>query len=124
MLYSKIKVALSSLQKPKNILSHTKLYHMYKALFECHLRYSDELWGNLSNTKLQHLQRLQTNAKSLIENSRLKSGWRCNWLSFSNIVQYDRAAMIYKIVNGLCKGSLKGRLVPRSWLLLFYGERA
>ena len=35
---------------------------------------------------------------------------------FSNIVQFDSAVMIYKIVNGLCPDSLRGRLVPRSQL--------
>ena len=85
-------------------------------MFESHLRYCDELWGNLSNTKLQHLERLQTRAKTLIENSRLTDGWRCNWLSVSNIIQYDKVVMIYKIVNGLCPDGLKGRLVPRSML--------
>ena len=89
---------------------------MYKALFESHLRYSDELWDNLSNTKLQQLQRLQNRAKTLIENSRSKDGWRCNWLSVSNITQFDKAVMIYEIVNSLCLDSLRGRCIPRSQL--------
>ena len=59
------------------------------------------------NTKLQNLQHLQKRVKTLIENSMLKDGWRCNWLSVSNIVQFDKAVMIYKIVNGLCPGQPK-----------------
>ena len=89
---------------------------MQKTLFESHLRCSDELWGNLSNTKLQFLQRLQNRAKTLIENSRLKDTWRYNWLSVSNIIQYEKAIMIYKMVNGLCSDSLRGILIPRSQL--------
>ena len=90
-----------------------------KALFESHLRYSDEIWSNLLNTKLQHLQRLQTRAKTLIDSSRLKDGWRCNWLSVSNIMEFDRAVMIYKIMNGLYSDSLTGRLVTRPQLLSY-----
>ena len=34
--------------------------------------YSDEPWGSLSNTRLDHLQRLQTRARTVIERSRLE----------------------------------------------------
>ena len=87
---------------------------MYRALLESHLRYSDELWGSLSNTKLDHLQRLQNRARTLIESSRLKDGWTCNWLSVSNLIKFDRATMIYKILNGLCPENLNGKLITRS----------
>ena len=110
----KIKNANSSLQKLKNILPQTKLDQVYKALLESHLRYSDELWRSLSNSKLDHLQRLQTRARTLIESSRLKDGWSCNWLSVSNLIIFDSAVMIYKIMNGLCPDNLRGRLVTRS----------
>ena len=43
-------------------------------------------------------------------------GWAEMQLSVSNVMQFDRAVMIYKIVNGLCPGNLRGRLVPRSQL--------
>ena len=75
------------------------------------MRYSDELWGKLSNTKLDHLQ---NRARTVIEGSRLKDGWSCNWLSVSTLIKFDRAVMIYKIINGLCPANLKGKLVTRS----------
>ena len=109
-LKNKIKIALSSLQKLRNILPD----QVYRALLESHLRYSDELWGSLSNTKLDHLQRLQNRARTLIEGSRLKDGWTCNWLSVSNLIKFDRAIMIYKILNGQCPESLNGKLITRS----------
>ena len=105
-LKGKIKNALSSLRKLKNILPQSKLDQVYKVLLESHLRYSDELWGSLSNTKLDHLQRLQTRARTLIEGSRLRDGWRCNWLSVQNLIKFDRAVMIYKMMNGLCPDNL------------------
>ena len=112
-LKSKIKSALSSLQKLKNILPQSKLDQVYKALLESHLRYSNEIWGSLSNTKLEHLQRLQSRAQTLIESSGLKDGWRCNWLSVPNLIKFDRAVMTYKILNGMCPENLTGRLVTR-----------
>ena len=52
--------------------------------------------------------------KTMIESSRLKDGWSCNWLSVSNLMIFDRAVMIYKTMNGLCPDNLRGRLVTRS----------
>ena len=106
-LRCKVKAVLSPLQKLKNILTQSEPDQLYKALFESRLRYSDDIWSNLLDTKRQHLQRLQTRAKTLIENSSLKDGRRCNWQSVSNIMQFDSTVMIYKIVNGICPDSLR-----------------
>ena len=70
--------------------------------------------GQIANTKLDRLQRLQKRARTLIEGSRLKDGWSCNWFSVSNLIKFDRAVMIYKIINGLCPDNLKGKLITRS----------
>ena len=113
-LNGKIKNALSSLQKLKNILPQTKLDRVYKALLETHLRYSDELWGCLLNTKLDHPLRLQTTARTLIESSKLKDGGSCNWLLVPNLIIFDRTVMIYYMMNVLCPDNLRGRLVTRS----------
>ena len=61
-LKGEVKDAISSLRKLKSILPQSALDQVYKVLLESQLRYSDELWGSLSNTKLDHLQRLQTRA--------------------------------------------------------------
>ena len=55
----------------------------------------------------------QHESRTLIGSSRLKDGWSCNWLSVSNLI-FDKAMMIYKIINGLCPDNLRGRLVTRS----------
>ena len=80
-LKSKLKSGLSSIRKLKNILPQTKLDQVYRPLLERRLRYCNEIWDSLSNTKLDHLQCLQNSACTLIESSRLKDGWRCTWLS-------------------------------------------
>ena len=67
-----------------------------------------ELWGSLSDTKLDHLQHPQSRARTLIENAHSKDGWVCNWLSVLIMIKYDKAVMTYKILNNLCPGSLHG----------------
>ena len=104
----------SSIRKLKDILPQSKLEQVYRALVESHLRYGNELWGSLSDTKLNHLQRLQDRARTLIESSNVKDGWRCNWLSVSNLIKYDKAVMAYKIMNNLCPNSLQGKFTMRS----------
>ena len=61
------------MRKLTNILPQTKLEQEYRALVECHLRYGNELWGGLSNTKLDHLQHFQNRARTLIENAHSKA---------------------------------------------------
>ena len=51
-LKNKIQCGLSSIRKPATILPQTKLEQVYRALVESHLRYGNELWGSLSDTKL------------------------------------------------------------------------
>ena len=98
----------------KDILPQYKLEQVYRALVESHLRYGNELWGSLSDTKLNHLQRLQDRARTLIEGSNVKDGWTCNWLSVSNLIKYDKAVMAFKIMNNLCPNSLQGKFTMRS----------
>ena len=57
------------------ILPQTKLEQVYRALVESHLRYGNELWGSLSDTKLNHLQYIQDRPRALIENAHSRDGW-------------------------------------------------
>ena len=86
-LKCKLKSSLSSLRKLKNILKKLKLDQVYRALFESHLRYGDELWGSLSDTKLEHLQRLQDRPQTLIKRAKFEDGWICKWLSVSTLLK-------------------------------------
>ena len=38
----------------------------------------------------------------LIENARLKDGWRSTWLPVSSLIKYDTAIIIYKMTSDLC----------------------
>ena len=52
----------------------------------------------------------------MIEGSRCRDAWSCNWLSVSDFMQFDWAVMIYKRMNGLCPDNLRERLINRSQL--------
>ena len=92
----KMKNGLGAMFKLKNILSQKQLATVYRALIESHLRYCSVIWGCLSNTKLEALQRLQNRARRLIECARHKDGWVCDWLDVRNLVKYDRLITTYK----------------------------
>ena len=52
----KLKGGLDSVKKLRQILPQSKLFQVYRALVESHLRYGDLLWGHLSVIKLLNLQ--------------------------------------------------------------------
>ena len=70
--------------------------------------------GSFSVTKLEHLQRLQDRAQTLIESAKFRDGWNCRWLSVTNPIKYDRAMMTYKMMNDLCPDSVNGRFSTMS----------
>ena len=62
----KLKGGLNSISKLKHMLLQSKLFQVYRALVESHLRYGNLLWGHLSVTKPHNLQKLQDRAITLI----------------------------------------------------------
>ena len=58
-LTGKLAGGLSSLKKLKDVLPQSKLCDVYHALFESHLCYGNVVWGSISSSELQALQRLQ-----------------------------------------------------------------
>ena len=105
-LTGKLAGGLSSLKKLKDVLPQSKLCDVYHALFESHIRYGNVVWGTISSSELQALQRLQNRALSIIERARFKDPWPKKWLSVMNLIRFDRCVMVYKIVNKQCPESL------------------
>ena len=64
-------------------------------IVESHFRYANVVWGSLSKTKLDTLQRLHDRAKSIIENARIKDELSPNWLSVENLIRFDCSVMAY-----------------------------
>ena len=87
---------------------------VFHAIVESHLRYADVIWGSLSKTKLDTLQRLHNRAHAMIENARIKDEWSSNWLSVENLIRFDRSVMAYKILNKLSPESLWDKYQYRS----------
>ena len=105
-LTGKLAGGLSSLRKLKDVLPQSKLCDVYHARFESHIRYGNFVWGSISSSELQALQRLQNRALSIIERARFKDTWPKKWLSVVNLIRFDRCVMVYKIVNKQCPESL------------------
>ena len=87
---------------------------LLSCIVESHLRYANVIWGSLSKTKLDTLQRLHIRAHSIIENARIKDEWSSNWLSVENLIRFDRSVMAYKILNKLSPESLWDKYQYRS----------
>ena len=45
--------------------------------------------SSLCKTKLAALQRLQSRARAIMENAKIKDGWSCSWLNVENIIRYQ-----------------------------------
>ena len=86
----------------------------FYAIIESHLRYADVIWGSLSNTKIETLQRLCNRAHSIIKNVRLKDDWSSSWLSIRDLIKNDRSIMAFKIINKLSPQNLWDEFKQRS----------
>ena len=86
----KIASGLASLKKLKNIISQSQLMEVYYALEESHLRYANVVWGSLSDTKIEALQRLQNRAFDIIDSSRLKGLWERRSLNVNQVMNFDQ----------------------------------
>ena len=69
---SKVCGGLSALKKLKNIIPQSQLCSVFHAIVESHLHYADVIWGSLSKTRLDTLQRLHNRAHAIIESARIK----------------------------------------------------
>ena len=84
-VYNKSRGSLQSLRRLKSILPLFSLSNVYRALMESHMRCADAIWGSLSNSKLESLQRLQDRAVSMIHTSRIKDNWTPKFLAIEQL---------------------------------------
>ena len=88
------------------IAPQSQLINIYHALEESHLRYANIVWGSLSNTKLEALQRLQNRTHSIMERAKIKDQWSSDWTTVEQLINFDRLVMTYKMMNRICPESL------------------
>ena len=74
---------------------------VFHAIIESHLGYANVIWGSLSKTKLDTVQRLYSRAHTIIENACIKDELSSNWLYVENLTRFDRSVMAYKSLNKL-----------------------
>ena len=122
-VYNNSRGGLESLKRLKNILSQSSLNNVYRALVESNMRYADVIWGSLSNSKIESLQRLQGRAISMIHGARIKDNSSPNFLTFKRLITFDRAVMVYKILNQLCPENLWNKFHLRSDYNLEYAKK-
>ena len=102
------------MKKLKGIFSQPMLFQVYKALVESYLRYADEVWGSLSNTKISTFQRLQNRAFDIIEASKIKNSLIRPTFSIDQMFQFDMSVLMFKIINKICPESLHDKFAERS----------
>ena len=110
---AKVRVGLASSKTLKNIVSQSKLSNVYRALVESHIRYADVIWGSVSNSKMESLQRFQDRAISIIDTARIKDDWSKNFLQVKQLITFDRSVITYKILNRLCPENLWNKFQRR-----------
>ena len=103
---SKICGGLLALKTLKDVIPQLQLCSVFYAIAESHLRYADAIWGSLSKTNFDTIQRRHNRTHSIIENARIKDEWSSNWLTVENLIRFDRSVMTYKILNKLSPESL------------------
>ena len=96
----------ASLKSLKNIVPQSQLSNVYRALVESHIRYADVIWGSISNSKIESLQRFQDRAISINDIARIKDDWSKNLSTVKQLIMFDRSVMTYKIMNRLCPQNL------------------
>ena len=72
------------------------------------------MWGSISNSKIESLQRFQDRAISIIDTARIKDDWSKNLSTVKQLIMYDRSVMTYKIMNRLCPENLWNNFQRRS----------
>ena len=110
-VYNKSRGGLESLKTLKNILSQSSLSNLYRALVESNMWYADVIWGNLSNSKIESCNVSRTEPwinglYSMIHGARIKDNWTPNFLTVKRLTAFDRAVMVYKILNQICPENL------------------
>ena len=106
------------------MLPQSKLFQVYQALVESHLRYGNIIWGHLSATKLNKLQRLQDRAIVLVQSAPIKDKMPSATLSVHELMKLDQAVTVHKFLNGQCPQVLKQTFTKRSQVSKYETRRS
>ena len=110
----KVAGGLWSLKKLMNLVPQSQLCNIYHTLIESHLRYPNVVWGSIPSSKLEVLQRLQNQARSIIQKAKIKDKWREDWLSVEQLIRFDQLTLTYKMMNRICPDNLLNKYKIRT----------
>ena len=77
---------------------------------------SFEIFRHILKSKLTTNTSKASLCSTCHDNARQKDGWSHNWLTFEQLIKFDRSVMTYKIINRQCPESLWDKYHPRTQL--------
>ena len=104
-LTSKISRGIGILWNSKRYVPASTVKQMYKSLVEPHFRYCCPVWGNVGETSLTKLQKLQNRAARIVTGSRCdQSGLplirALGWPRVRELLDLETLKMVFKSLNG------------------------
>ena len=120
----RVKGGFDYIRKLRQMLPQSKLFQVYQALMESHLRYGNIIWDYLPATRLNKLQRLQDRAIALIHSAPIKDRMPSATLSVHISIKLDQAVMVRKFLNGQCPQVLKQTFTKRSQVSKYETRRS
>ena len=79
---------------------------MCRALVVSHIWCADVIRSSLSNSKVESLQLLHDRAVSMMHTLSIKGNWTLNFLAVKQLITFDCAVMVYRILNKLYRENI------------------
>ena len=116
------------LKKVKPVLNRLNLIDIYRSLIEPYFTYCCIVWDSIGETQIKSLQKLQNRAARIITGASylIRSNDvldQLGWLNLAEQRQYQKAIMMFKIINGLTPSYLSD-MFTRTSSLSDYGLRS
>ena len=114
------------LKKVKPVLNRLNLIDIYRSLIEPYFTYCCIVWDSIGETQTKSLQKLQNRAARIITGASylIRSNDVLDQLGWLNLAeQYQKAIMMFKVINGLTPSYLSD-MFTRTSSLSDYGLRS
>ena len=107
---TKIKRNVRMMKRVRDFIPKDSLITLYKSLVEPYFRYCNTVWGRCGKSYIDKLQTLQNIAARIVTRVSYQDTDHAillrelEWLSISQMMEYDSLSLIYKIKNGHAPG--------------------
>ena len=107
---TKIKCNVGMMKRVRDSIPKDSLITLYKNLVETYFRYCNTVWGRCGKSYIDKLQTLQTRVARIVTRVSYEDADHAillrelEWLSISQMIEYDSLSLIYKIKNGHAPG--------------------